>query len=72
MDDKYDVLKGIVDDYIMHMENVNEQRLECATKELAHIRQEMKLFSFLQRTTQILFTQQQAIIDAISENQQLV
>jgi hypothetical protein len=72
--DSYQTLKEIVDDYIAHMQGVNEMRIENATKELEYIRKEVELFGFLQRTAKMVHDQYKAVLEAneISENPEFI
>ena len=51
---KKHTLKDIVDDYLKHMSEVNERRLEIIERETECVMEECKLFNLLQQNVQKL------------------
>lgn len=45
----YEELKSYIDDYILHLENINEKRLTAATREVNFCRQEALAFNLLRK-----------------------
>lgn len=50
----YEHLKEIIDDYIKHMDRINNKRLELASREVDYTMQEVKVFNLLQHNIDIL------------------
>lgn len=52
--DKYQVLVDVLDDYIQHVEEINEKRSEYAQQEIKFIHQEVRIFDLLKRNLEII------------------
>lgn len=52
--DKYQVLKEIIDDYLLNMSDVNDRRVEVIAKELDFAMEEVKLFGLLQKNVELI------------------
>jgi len=65
--DKYEELKRLVRDYVDHMDNINELKIECNEKELDLLKKEMVCFNLLQRN---LYKMEE--LDVVPEDQQPV
>lgn len=63
-------LKEVLDDYISHVEEINEQRVRLAKRELEMAMKDCRLFAFLQMSINKIYNLNQATVDALSENQQ--
>jgi hypothetical protein len=51
---KKHTLKDIVDDYIVHMQGINEKRLDLLTKDLQCVKDEGALFNLLMNNVKLL------------------
>lgn len=54
MQDRYQILKEIIDDYLTHMEGINDKRQDVIAKELDFAMEEVKLFGLLQKNVEIV------------------
>lgn len=61
--DKFNQLKDVVDDYVLHMEGINEKRLELLEKEVELSMQEVKLFNLFMHNLTFF---QEISLDAVS------
>jgi hypothetical protein len=52
--DKYRTLVAVLDDYIQHIEEINDKRSEYAMAEIKFIHQEVQIFDLLKRNLQII------------------
>jgi len=50
----YKVLKGIIDDYIQHMEGVNDKRLAHAEREVNLVTKECNAFNCLRNNLRLM------------------
>ncbi len=52
--DKFKTLVDVLEDYFQHMDDINEKRIEYATREVNTIHKEVRIYELLKRNLQII------------------